>query len=375
MMATDRIISRHIQANPKASAWLMIDRAALAENYRIFCDKVGASCAVTGVIKADAYGLGADQVMATLENAACPFYYVATLEEALHVRKLTEKPVAVFGGLFHGGEADYIHEAIIPVLNSLEEIVRWQALAAQHGISLPAIVHFDTAMNRLGLGADEAALLAENPQLTDGLNILYAMSHFASADEADSPLSETQATRFDETVKAALPWARKSLANSAGLFRSPRFHLDQVRPGMALYGLNPVPGQDNPMRPVVSLHARILQVRNVKKGDSAGYGETYRFEKDGRTATVALGYADGFLRSLSNRGKLYYNGMPCPIRGRVSMDAVIVDVSDIADGPLPGEIMEVIGPHQDADTIAADAGTIGYEILTDLGRRYHRTYL
>ncbi len=374
-MVTDNVISRSIQANPKASAWLMIDRAALAENYRIFCNKVGESCSVAGVIKANAYGLGVNQIVATLENATCPFYYVATLEEALQIRKLTEKPVAVFGGLFHGGEADYIHEAIIPVLNSLEEITRWQALAAQHGISLPAIVHFDTAMNRLGLGADEAALLAEIQQLTDGLHILYSMSHFASADEPDRPLSEAQAARFDEVTKAALPWARKSLANSSGIFRSPRFHLDQVRPGMALYGLNPVPGQTNPMRPVVSLYARVLQVRNVKKGDSAGYGETYRFDKDSRTATVALGYADGFLRSLTNRGKLYYNGAPCLIRGRVSMDTVIVDVSDIADGPQAGEIMEVIGPHQDADTLAADAGTIGYEILTDLGSRYHRTYL
>jgi len=167
---------------------------------------------------------------------------------------------------------------------------------------------------------------------------------------------------------------KKSLSNSSGAFRLPEHRGDMIRPGMALYGLNPTPEETNPMRPVVTLHARVLQTRSVKKGETAGYGAAHRFEKDTVTATVALGYADGFLRSLSRGGVLYFNGTACPVVGRVSMDLVIVDVGQAVSPPRPGDALEVIGPNQDADALAADAGTIGYEILTALGRRYRRVY-
>lgn len=359
--------------NKSASSWLTVDLGALAANYNLFKDKAAPGCRAAAVIKADAYGLGAEKALAALENRGCPFYFVATPEEGSALRRLTQKPLAVLSGLYKGAESLYIHENLIPVLNSLEEIARWQKKAVQHQIPLRALVHFDTGMNRLGLGVDETAALHAEPGILKGLEILYMMSHFACADEKDHPMTVMQYARFMEAT-ALFPAVKRSLANSAGAFCSPTYHFDLLRPGMALYGLNPTPWRDNPMKPVVTLRARILQVRAVKKGDTAGYGASYRFEKDGYAATVALGYADGFLRSLGNRGKLYYGDAACPIAGRVSMDAVIVDTGFLERQPVPGESMEVIGSHQDADSLAKDAGTIGYEILTSLGRRYYREY-
>lgn len=361
-----------------ASAWLTVDLGALAANYNIFRALAGPQTQVAGVIKADGYGLGVAQVYAALENQGCPFYFVATLDEALYLRTLTRKPVAVLGGLYRGAEDVYIHENIVPVLNALADIELWHAAAARHGVRLPAIIHFDTGMNRLGLGADETARLHQEPERLAGLTILYAMTHFACADEINHKLTQDQYERF-KAATAPFPAIRKSLANSSGAFRSKDYHYDLLRPGMALYGLNPTPETANPMHPVVTLDARILQVRNVRERETVGYSATYRFDKNTLIATVALGYADGFLRSLSSRpertASLYYNGTACPIIGRVSMDAVSIDVGHLATLPQPGESVEVLGPHQDADTLAAAAGTIGYEILTDLGKRYHRIYV
>lgn len=352
-----------VYAHDTASAVLTVDLSAVASNYGIIKQKAG--CAVAGVIKADGYGLGMEKIWATLENAGCLFYFVATPEEALAVRRLTQKPVAVLGGVYPGAEDDFIRHSIIPVLNSPEDIERWRAAAALHHLHLPCILHFDTGMNRLGLNAppDEIGI--------DGLDIKIVMSHFACADEKDHPLTAQQHERF-KAIAAHYPGAKKSLSNSAGIFRSRDFCFDLARPGMALYGLKPTPEADNPMRPVVKLDARILQVRKIGKGETVGYGASWRAEKESTVATIALGYADGFLRALSNRGVLYYGDHPCPVVGRVSMDAVTVDTG--AQEPKPGEWMEVIGPHQSADDLAAAAGTIGYEILTSLGRRYRREY-
>lgn len=358
----------------RASAWLSIDLAALAANYRLFKNMAGATRPVAGVIKADGYGLGVARVLAALENENCPFYFVATLEEALTIRPLTQKPVAVLGGLYHGAEQDYIHHHIVPVLNSLDDITRWQHQAAARNLALPCVLHFDTGMNRLGLGAAEAATLRDDPARLGGLAVLYAMSHFACADDRDHPLTRRQYERFLE-VTAPFPGFRRSLANSSGAFRSDAYHLDMLRPGMALYGLNPTPETANPMKPVVRLDARILQIRTVQPGETVGYSATYRFDKNALVATAALGYADGFLRSLGDgQASVYYRGVACPVIGRVSMDAVSVDVTRLDPAPAAGESFEILGSHQDADTLAAAAGTIGYEILTSLGRRYHRIY-
>jgi alanine racemase len=201
------------------------------------------------------------------------------------------------------------------------------------------------------------------------------MSHFASADEQDQELTQIQHQRFEGITKY-FPDTPKSLANSSGLFRSKDYHYDMVRPGYALYGGNPTPETTNPMHNVVSLESRILQIRTCKKGETIGYGASYTFDKDTTTATLALGYADGFFRAHSNKAKLYYNNQPCPVIGRVSMDLVTIDISNITGKPpIQGDAVEILGANQSVDDLAISAGTIGYEILTSLGARYKREYI
>lgn len=358
-----------MMADPVTAPGLLeIDLASLAANYRYFYELTGPACCTAGVVKADGYGLGMTRIAPALEAAGCRQFFVATLDEALALRTVTAQPVAVLGGLVPGAEGEYKAHKLTPVLNSLEEIARWRPYGGGH----PAIIHFDTGMNRLGLGRDETERLLADRALLDGLEITLIMSHFACADEAGHPLTPLQAERFAK-IAAHFPDVRKSLANSSGICRSPAWHFDMVRPGVALYGVNPTPEKPNPMRPVVRLRARLLQVRNADAGDSVGYGASYRIEKPLRIGTVALGYADGFLRSGSNRAALYYNGRRCPVIGRVSMDLVTVDLSGC--DAAPGHFMEVLGPHQDADALAAAFDTIGYEVLTSLGRRWQRAYI
>jgi alanine racemase len=355
-----------------ASGVLTVDLNAVAANYRFFRETVGQSCAVAGIVKANAYGLGMAQVAPVLEREGCRQFFVATLDEAIALRGLTAQGVAVLGGFWHGGEDLYAAHELMPVLNSMEDIARWRAFCQRIGRPHPAILHFDTGMNRLGLGPDETQHLLGDMGLLDGLDIKIIMSHFACSDEANHSLTGLQARSF-ETIATHFPAAVKSLANSSGILRDTAFHYDMVRPGMAVYGLNPLPEQSNPMQPTVSLSTRLLQVRQVDKGQTIGYGASCRFEKPARTGTVALGYADGFLRSGSNNATLYYNGQPCPVLGRVSMDLVTIDLTGL--DAQAGDPIEILGPNQDADTLAASLGTIGYEVLTGLGRRWARHYI
>lgn len=355
---------------------LTIDLRALADNYRLFQKLAGPSCSVAGIVKANAYGLGLEEVVRVLDGLSCPQYFVATIQEALDAKRVTNAPVAVLNGLQTAEQAhEYLSRDIMPVLNALHDIRIWQDAVKQADLAVPppAIIHFDTGMNRLGLTPDETKTLLEDPDILEGLNVHTIMSHLSCADEENHKLTNSQYEDFCK-IAACFPDARKSLANSSGLFRSPDYHFDMVRPGMALYGLNPTPEKDNPVKQIVSLYRPVLQVRPVRKGETAGYGATYRFEQDTVTATVAVGYADGFLRCLGNKGTLYYNGKPCPVIGRVSMDLTTIDLGPGSNAG-PGDMVEIIGPHQSPDKLASDAGTIGYEILTSLGSRYMRRYI
>jgi alanine racemase len=357
------------------SGILEINLSHLAENYRLFQDKVGPDCAVAGVVKADAYGLGLKPVVEKLDSLNCPQYFVATLDEAVQLRQLNgQSPVAVLGGLFHGAEEDYIAQKITPVLNSPDDISRWQELAKEKAETLSAFLHIDTGMNRLGLSHDETQKIIDDPALLDGIDVKIIMSHFACADEKDHPLTAQQHALFSDVI-SAFPQSSHSLANSPGLFRSETYHYDLVRPGIGLYGGNPTPETDNPMKPTVSLKSRILQIRHCKKGETIGYGASHKFDRDTMTATIGLGYADGFLRTADRQKTFYYNDVPCPVIGRVSMDLVTIDLSGVKENPTSGEMIEIIGPNQTIDDLAADLGTIPYEILTSLGQRYHREYI
>lgn len=358
-----------------APARLNVSLSALAGNYRLMKSMGGRSLAP--VLKADGYGTGAAQAFKALRAEGAQQFFVATLEEGIALRALdADADIFILGGFYHGAEAAYIAHRLSPVLNSLGDVERFAALGAKQGVRLPAATHFDTGMNRLGLDAPDTARLIEDRSLLNGIDVRMVMSHFACSDELGHDMNARQAAAFAKIARA-FPDVPKSLCNSSGIFRDKNWHYDILRPGFALYGGNPTPEATNPMRRVVDLSVRILQTRCVKAGESAGYSATHHFQNDTLLATVALGYADGFQRSGSSRAKLFWNGRPCPIVGRVSMDLIIVDLGGLPDDgtkPQAGDWLEVLGPHQSVDDLATDLGTIGYEVLTSLGRRYERIY-
>ncbi len=360
---------------PAAAAVLTIDLGAVVANWQTIRRRV-APVGCSAVVKADAYGLGAAQIAPALAAAGCTTFFTALLEEGVALRPLLPgAEIVALSGVLPGYEPDHARHDIVPVLNSLADIARWQAFSWTTDRPQPAWIHLDTGMNRLGLGPDETIRLAEEPQRLAGLEIRGWLSHLACADQPDHPLSAAQLGRFHKAL-AQLPPGRRSLANSSGIWRSRAFHLDQVRPGAALYGLNPTLECANPMRPVVTLKCRILQVRAIDRGTPVGYGAQHSVGRHSRIATLAVGYADGVLRSSSDRGRVFIEGLPAPVVGRVSMDLLTVDVTDLPEALVqPGGWAEVIGAGRSVDAAAADAGTVGYEILTSLSRRYHRVWL
>jgi alanine racemase len=346
------------------TAVLHVDLGAIVANWQTLRLR-HSSGPVAGVIKADGYGLGARQVAAALYDAGCRHFFVAYLCEALAVRDVIPGAMlAVLGGLTPGTEDAYIARDLTPVLGSLDEISRCPGREA--------ILHVDTGMSRLGLDAHETAMLAQDHAPLDRLTIRYVMSHLIASEVPDDPLNRMQRERF-AAARALLPPAEGSLANSSGIFLGPEFASDLARAGAALYGVNPTPGQPNPMRGAVRLSVRVLAVRDIPTGASVGYNATWTAARPSRIATAALGYADGYHRSLSGRGSACFDGTPVPLVGRVSMDLTTFDVTD-HPAVQPGCWLEVLGPHQSPDDVAAAAGTNGYEVLTSLGRRFHRVY-
>ncbi len=359
-----------------ATTLLTIDLKAVAENYRILKTRArGAK--VAGVVKANAYGLGADRIAPILVGEGCDEFFVATAEEGAALRAMigADPVIAVLGGLPSGDLGIFTAHRLVPVLNNIADIDLWYAV----GGGGPAILHVDTGMNRLGLSAEETRIVIDDPRRLTGMNIPLVMSHYACADEPGHPLTFLQAQRFAQLRGALgnyLPNARWSLANSAALFGYGDDLYDLVRPGYALYGGNPLPGQPNPMRPVAALSVRLLQTHNARQGETAGYGATYRLERDSRLGIAGIGYADGFPRALSGEGFMYWQGKKLPVIGRVSMDLTIIDLTGITGlPPQTGDMLEILGPSQDVDTLAAQAQTIGYEILTTFGRRHTRVYV
>ncbi|MEQ9811612.1 MAG: alanine racemase [Azospirillaceae bacterium] len=362
-------------AEPRAGAVLTIDLDAVARNWRQLAARAApARCAA--VVKADGYGLGAVKVAPRLFQAGARVFFVAHLEEAVALRAVLpgEAVIGVLNGLIAAHASVYLAHDFVPVLNHLGEIAAWRDEAGKAGRALPAYIQVDTGMNRLGLDSRETARLIAEPARLAGIDVRAWISHLACADQAGHPMTAVQRTRFAGIV-ARLPPAPASLANSSGIFRGSDLHFDLVRPGCALYGVNPTPEAGNPMASVIALDARILQVREAPAGGSVGYGAAHALARDARIATLALGYADGYLRTGSGRGFVTIAGHKAPIVGRVSMDLLTVDVTDLPE-PLcrPGGWARVIGPDRGVDQVAADAGTIGYEILTDLGARYQRRY-
>lgn len=362
-----------------ASTTLTVDLDAIAANWRLLRDRT-AHRNVTAVIKADGYGLGVEPVARTLAQAGCETFFVAHLDEAIAVLSAfegnTAPRVAVLNGLHTPGDAAvYAEHGILPTLNDLGQVDAWSRFRRARETALPALLHVDTGMSRLGLDRRETEILIAEPERLAGLDIRYVMSHMACGDTPDHPLNREQRDRFAD-VTARLPRAAEGgmLAASSASFLGPDYHFDAIRPGVALFGGRPNTVERNPMRPVVTLEARILQTRRIDPPETVGYGAAHRVEGETVIATIAVGYADGFLRSLSSKARARVGETDVPVVGRISMDLITIDVTKVP-GVKSGDVVTLIDGRETIDDVADKAGTIGYEILTSLGSRYARRYV
>lgn len=355
-----------------AGATLSIDLRALVANWRMLAD-VAAPAECGAVVKADAYGTGLEHAVCALARAGCRTFFVAHVSEGIRARAVqSDATIYILNGLLAGAEQTYLDENLRPVLGSAAEVERW---GRGNSAPSPAALHVDTGMNRLGLAPDDgAALLAASPPFPAAL----LMSHFVSAEDPGDQINDGQTQAFED-LRRLRPDLPASLANSSGIFLGRHTHHDLVRPGFALYGGNPTPAAANPMQPVVRLEAEIILVRDVEPGATVGYNAQWTARRPSRLATIGVGYADGYPRAASSTGSgggaAMVAGVRCPLAGRVSMDLIVLDVTDVPASELgPGAKAVLIGDGITVDDVGRFAGTLGYEILTNLGRRYRRTY-
>jgi alanine racemase len=362
----------------EAGGLLTIDLAALQANWRLLGQKaLAVECAA--VVKADGYGCGIEPVGTALAKAGCKTFFVADLAEARRLRAVApEAAIYVLDGALPGSGPAFAEINARPVIGSLLELAEWDRFVAGSKWNGGAAIHVDTGMNRLGMSAEEVVALAPRMQKeTHGFTLL--MSHLACAETPNHPLNDKQIRLFRE-IRVQFRGLPASLANSSGIFLGDAAHCDLVRPGVALYGVNPTPGKPNPMHPVVGLQGRIVQVRHVAKGETVGYGGAWSAKRAARIAVVAVGYADGYPRAASATdgaagGEAIVAGRRCPLAGRISMDLMAIDISELQEGDVRrNEFATLIGGDITVDDVAAFGGTIGYEVLTRLGHRYHRVY-
>jgi alanine racemase len=367
----------------EAGGVLTIDLGALAANWGLLRDRAGrAECAA--VVKADAYGVGIAPAVRALARAGCRTFFVAQISEGLAARAADPAAtIYVLNGLLPGTGPAYLAAGLRPILGSRDELAEWADFCRGAGRRLPAAIHFDTGMNRLGLRAEEAREIANGAALAE-FEAALVMSHFVSSEEPENPVNARQVEVFAR-VRSAFPDMPASLCNSSGIFLPERPHLDLVRPGYALYGGNPTPGRANPMRPVMRLEGRVIQLRVVEAGETVGYNAQWTAGGRRRLATISVGYADGYPRAGSatdakhgaglEAGEAIVAGRRCPFAGRVSMDLIAIDVTEVPEGAVRrGDLVTLIGNDLTIDEVARRAGTIGYEILTSFGRRYARRY-
>lgn len=362
----------------EAGGVLTIDLSAIEANWKTLRSaSTPAECAA--VVKADGYGLGLERVAQRLVKAGCTTFFVADLSEGKRLRKVApDADIYILNGLAPGTGQAFADSNLRPVIGSAAEIAEWDAFTSVHKWNGGFALHVDTGMNRLGMSIEEAAAFA--PRINSenhGLTLL--MSHFVAAQFAESPRNAEQLQSFRD-IRALYRGVPASIANSSGIFIDQTAHLDLVRPGVALYGVNPTPSKKNPMKPVVDLKVRVAQVRDVAFGETVGYDATWTARRPSRIAVVTIGYADGFFRSASGDdqkpgGTLFLHGHACPIVGRISMDLMALDVTDLPERSVKrGDFATVIGEERDVDATGDMLGTIGYEVLTSLGRRYARVY-
>ena len=335
---------------------LIIDLDAVVANWRAL--DAMTDCKTAAVVKANGYGLGSANVAKALFKAGVRQFFVAVAEEAAPIRaELGPKPeICVFSGHM-AGDTDIIRElGLTPMLNSVEQLTHHLETLPGHSFG----IQLDTGMNRLGMEMQEWAAVAE---LALAQKPRLVMSHLACADEPDHPMNPYQLAQFKKmTDGIQVP---RSLAATGGILLGPDYHFDLTRPGIGLYGGLPFAQAT----PVIELDLPVVQIRDVAEGEVVGYGNAWQATRQSRIATVSSGYADGIMRILSDKATLYHGDTACPLVGRVSMDLLTIDVTDL---PEPPKKLSLIGPHQSVDDLARVANTIGYEVLTQLGARYNR---
>lgn len=343
-----------------AVAKLYIDLGALTDNWRKLANMASESVQTAAVVKADAYGLGLKQVAQSLAHSGTRHFFVAFAEEGVELRSILGPGPDIYILSGHmTGDTDMIGQAALwPLLSSPEQITRHFALLPNH----PFGIQLDTGMNRLGLEADQWQALASDiverkPKLI--------MSHLACADEPDHAMNAMQLKNFIDMTEGMN--TLRSLAATGGVLLGKKYHFDMMRPGIGIYGGLPFAGACA----VVRLELPVIQTRKVFCGESVGYSATWKAQKTAHIATLAAGYADGLLRKISNNAMLWHNDIACPLVGRVSMDAVTVDISHLDETP---QTLDILNAHQSIDDLAQRADTIGYEILTSLQKRYQRHY-
>lgn len=357
------------------STILTIDLDALASNYRFCCKQVSpGTCAA--VVKADGYGLGIKRVARALHHAGCRKFFTATHREGMTLRSLLpDVEIFVLEGVTELSIGAFQEQSLIPVLINLQQTRAWADLAAALGNPLPAIINIDTGMTRLGFAESELRKLASDPNLIRRIDLRYVMTHFACAEDTASAMPTQQLERFAR-LRALLPDAPTSIGNSAGSLRGPDLAGDLARVGIALFGGNPFGANGIPLRPVLRVQSRILQLREISTETTVGYGATFTARPGMKIATVGIGYADGYPWSLGNCGIAAIEGHRVPVIGRVSMDLITLDVSGLAEELIqPGQLVDLIGPDISLEEVAQRAGTITWEILTGLGQRANRTFL
>lgn len=357
---------------------LTVDLDAIIANWRKL-EKTAVPAECSAVIKADAYGCGAAEVARALSKAGCKTFFVATIEEARKVRAAVPEPtIYVLSGYFQNTGEHYAKINCRPVIGDLNELAEWDVFCRRTGWTGGAAVHIDTGMNRLGLTLAEAQAII--PRINAGDHgITLVMSHLVSAEQLNSPVNARQLAAF-RGIASEFSGVPAALANSSGIFLGAPFQFDMVRPGAALYGVNPTPEADNPMQQVVDLKARIVQIRTIERGETVGYGGTWTARRPTKLAIIAVGYADGYFRAASSndgtRGaEVIVAGKRCPVAGRISMDLIAIDITDLPpNAARRGHMVTLLGEGITVDELAHHFGTIGYEVLTSLGRRYARLY-
>jgi alanine racemase len=362
-----------------ATGVLTIDLDAIVANWRKL-EKAAVPAECAGVIKANAYGCGVEPVARALSAAGCKTFFVATLDEAQAARAALPSSAAIYvlSGLLQNSSDSYAKIDCRPVIGDLNELAEWDVFRRRSGWSGGAAIHIDTGMNRLGLSVTEAQGLIPRIKAGDH-GITLVMSHLVSSEIINSPINSRQLGAFRQ-IASLFTGVPSSLSNSSGIYLGAPFQFDLVRPGAGLYGVNPTPEADNPMQPVVDLKARIVQIRSIERGDTVGYGGIWTARRTTRLAIVAAGYADGYFRAAgSNDGtrgaEVVVAGQRCPIAGRISMDLMAVDITDLPPkAARRGHMVTLIGEGITVDELAHHFGTIGYEVLTSLGARYARIY-